>query len=126
MGLTVLINGEPEAVWEALTDPDKLAQWYAPGSPWEIPKLAEGEKATFTLMPSAHNHLTEKLPMALTIVKAVPNKEFAFRVESADMLVSFVLAKESGGVGVTANTEGFEMSLANLKALVEGKEIPFV
>ena len=58
---SILIDGEKETVWNAITDEDKLSQWYAPGSPWEIPNLNVGEKVTFTLMPSVHNNLTEKL-----------------------------------------------------------------
>ena len=43
---------DKEIVWNAITNEDKLLQWYAPGSPWEIPNLKVGEKVTFTLMPS--------------------------------------------------------------------------
>ncbi|PAE31241.1 hypothetical protein CHI06_29005, partial [Bacillus sp. 7884-1] len=59
---SVLINGEKETVWSAITNEDKLLQWYAPGSPWKIPNLKAGEKVTFTLMPSVHNSLTEEYP----------------------------------------------------------------
>jgi len=123
---TVVIDGELDAVWSALTDEGKLTQWYAPGSPWEIPSLKPGGKITFTLMPNAYNKLTEKLPMSLTIEKVVPLREFAFYVELNQTLISFVLEKVDGGTRVTANMSGYDESLANLKALVEGKELPFI
>lgn len=44
---SVLINGDKEIVWNAITNEDKLLQWYAPGSPWKIPNLRVGEKVTF-------------------------------------------------------------------------------
>lgn len=45
---SVMIAGDKETVWNAITDEDQLLQWYAPGSPWKIPNLKAGEKVTFT------------------------------------------------------------------------------
>jgi uncharacterized protein YndB with AHSA1/START domain len=123
---SVWINGEKETVWSAITKEDKLLQWYAPGSPWKIPMLKAGEKVTFTLMPSVHNNLIEEFPMSLTIEKINPYQEFSLYLEAQQMLLSFTLEEEANGIRVTINSEGFNQSLANLKALVEGKEIPYV
>jgi uncharacterized protein YndB with AHSA1/START domain len=123
---SVWINGEKETVWSAITEEDKLLQWYAPGSPWKIPNLNVGEKVTFTLMPSVHNNLTEKYPMTLTIEKLIPYQEFFLYLEAQQMLLSFTLDDEANGIRVTVNSKGFNQSLANLKALIEGKEIPYV
>jgi uncharacterized protein YndB with AHSA1/START domain len=123
---SVWINGEKETVWSAITEEDKLLQWYAPGSPWKIPNLKAGEKVTFTLMPSVHNNLNEEYPMSLTIEKIIPYQEFSLYLEAQQMLLSFTLDEEANGIRVTVNSEGFNQSLANLKALVEGKEIPYV
>ncbi|WHZ02898.1 SRPBCC domain-containing protein [Neobacillus sp. YX16] len=123
---SVLINGEKKAVWSAITNEEKLLQWYAPGSPWKIPNLKDGEKVTFTLMPSVHNNLIEEYPMSLTIEKIIPYQEFSLYLEAQQMLLSFTLEEEANGIRVTINSEGFNQSLANLKALVEGKEIPYV
>lgn len=65
---SVWIDSNKVKVWNAIINEDKLSEWYAPGSPWDIPSLNVGEKITFTLMSSVHNSLTEKLPMTLTIV----------------------------------------------------------
>lgn len=51
---------------------------------------------------------------------------FSLYIDAQQMLLSFVLYEEGTGVRVTVNSEGFNQSLANLKALVEGKEIPYV
>ncbi|MFZ7103750.1 MAG: hypothetical protein ACOWWO_13995 [Peptococcaceae bacterium] len=121
----IMIDGDIEAVWDALTNEDKLTKWYAPGSPWKIPKLQVGEKILFTLMPNAHNNLTEKLPMFLTIEKVIHCREFSFYLDAQE-IISFVIEKEKSGIRVSTNVEGYDMSLANLKALVEGKKIPYI
>ncbi len=82
--------------------------------------------AFFTLMPSAHNNLSEKYPMTLTIKKVINYQEFSLFIESQQTLLSFELSVESKGTRVTINSGGFYESLANLKALIEGKEIPFI
>lgn len=123
---SILINGDKEAVWNAITNEDKLIQWYAPGSPWSIPNLKAGEKLTFTLMPSAHNNLTEEYPMSITIEKIIPYQEFSLYLDAQQMLLSFTLDEGTNGIRVTVNSVGFDESLANLKAFVEGEKIPYV
>ncbi|KAA0966332.1 hypothetical protein FQ087_08880 [Sporosarcina sp. ANT_H38] len=125
---SVLINGDKETVWDAITNENKLLQWYAPGSPWKIPHLKTGEKVTFTLMPSAYNNLTEEHQMSLTIEKVITYQEFALYLDSQQLLLSFILVEDEDGdyTRVTINSGGYDESLANLKALVEGKELPFV
>ena len=122
----VVIDADMEMVWEALTNADQLKKWYAPGSPWNIPRLEAGEKMLFTLMPNIHNGLTEKLPMSLTIEKVIRCREFSFSFDSQEPFISFMMEKEENGVKVSTNIEGYDMSLANLKALVEGREIPYI
>src|SRR3954447_26555592 len=120
---SVWIDGDKKTVWNAITDEDKLSQWYAPGSPWEIPNMKVDEKVTFTLMPSVHNNLTEKFPMSLTIKSVNTYEVFSLYLDSHQTLISFKLDEESKGTRVTMNSAGFDESLANLKALIEGKEI---
>lgn len=123
---SVWIDGDIETVWDAITEEKKISRWYVPGSPWEIPNLKVGEKATFTLMPSVHNNLSEKLTMSLTIVVLRTYKEFSLYLDSQQTLLSFVIEKEDNGTRMTMNSGGFDESLANLKAFIEGKEIPFI
>jgi hypothetical protein len=123
---SVIINGDNETVWNAITDEEMLSKWYVPGSPWEIPSLNVGEKVTFTLMPSVHNNLIEKQPMSLTIKNVSPYKEFSLYLDSNQTLISIMLVEEGNRTRVTINSGGFEQSLANLKALIEGEEIPYI
>lgn len=74
-------------------------------------------------MPSVHNNITEKLTMSLTIEIINPYRGFSLYLDSQQMLISFMLDEENNGTRVTINSGGFNESLANLKALVEGKEI---
>jgi uncharacterized protein YndB with AHSA1/START domain len=39
---TIWIDAPRERVWRAITTPEQLNQWYAPGSTWEIPTLRMG------------------------------------------------------------------------------------
>ena len=123
---SVLIDGEKETIWNAITKEEMLLQWYAPGSSWKIPDLKAGEEVIFTLMPSAHNNLTEEYPMNLTIERIVPYQEFSLYLDAQQILLSLTLDEEANGIRVTINSDGFNQSLANLKALVEGKAIPYV
>lgn len=42
------------------------------------------------------------------------------------MLFTIELCSESGGTRVQFNEDGFDYSLANLNAYLEGKELPYV
>ena len=121
---SILIDGDSGTIWNAITDPLLLSEWYVPGSPWEIPNLRKGEKGTFTLMPSRHNNLIEKLPMSFTILNIHPYKEIALYLEEQQTTLTFTLEIESESTRVTINSAGFEQSLENLKALIEGNKIP--
>jgi len=121
---TVWIRGDKESVWRAITDAEKLTEWYAPGSSWEIPKLEPGEKVTFTLKPNKQNELQEELPMTLTIKNVVPYEEFSLYVDMHEILLTFKMKEDDDGFEMEINSGGFDESLANLKALVEGEKLP--
>ncbi|WP_433596327.1 SRPBCC family protein [Lysinibacillus xylanilyticus] len=116
------IDASIATVWRAVTDERQLTQWYAPDSTWEIPKLEAGEEMIFSIMPNEHNQLSEKLPMVLTIKNVTPNREFSFYLGIEESLIAIVLEEEQNGTTVTFNTSGYEASLVNLKALVEGNK----
>lgn len=121
---SILIDSDSITIWDAITDPLILSEWYVPGSPWEIPNLRKGEKGTFTLMPSRHNNLTTKLYMPFTIQSIHPYKEFAIYLDEQQVMISFTVEIESKSTKVTINSAGFDQPLENLKALIEGNEIP--
>ncbi|MFJ7183271.1 SRPBCC family protein [Lysinibacillus xylanilyticus] len=119
---SIWIDASIATVWRAVTDERQLTQWYAPDSTWEIPKLEAGEEMIFSIMPNEHNQLSEKLPMVLTIKNVTPNREFSFYLGIEESLIAIVLEEEQNGTTVTFNTSGYEASLVNLKALVEGNK----
>lgn len=123
---SILINSDSVTIWNAITNPHMLSDCYVPGSPWEIPNLRKGKKGNFILMPSQHNNLKEKLPMTFTIQSIQPYEEFSFYLDVQQIIISFRLEAESNKTRVTINSVGFDQSLENLKALVEGNEIPHV
>jgi len=117
---SIWIDAGIDKIWQAITDEQQLSQWYAPGSTWKIPSLVAGEKIIFTLMPNAHNGLTEKLPIILTIKNVIQNQEFSFFLDIEETLIAILLEEAQKGTTVAINMSGYEASLANLKALVEG------
>lgn len=124
---SVLIHKNQEAVWHAITNDENISKWYAPGSKWNIPKLKVGEKAIFVLMPSAHNNLNdnESIPMSFTIQEVIPNEKFSYSSDSDNLVFTFEIYPEPEGTRVSINMDGFELSLANLKAFSEGRELPY-
>ncbi|MDC6266437.1 SRPBCC domain-containing protein [Lysinibacillus fusiformis] len=124
MSSSIWIHAAIENVWQAITEEQSLSQWYAPGSTWDIPKLAEGEKMIFTLMPNDHNQLADPLPMQLTIQQVQKHEIFSFYLEVPETVIAMSLAEQDNGITVSINMQGYEASLANLKALLEGDDIP--
>ncbi|WP_350300136.1 SRPBCC family protein [Peribacillus frigoritolerans] len=122
---SVLIHENQETVWNAITNDEIISKWYAPGSQWNIPKLQVGGKAIFVLMPSAHNNLkeNESIPMSFTIQEIIPYERFTYSSDSDKLVFTFEIYPESEGTRVSINMDGYELSLANLKAFLEGKEL---
>lgn len=128
-----------ERAWQAITDPKQLEQWFAPGCPWEIETLAVGAPVKF------YNSPTDVALHTIEILE--PPQRLALRwYEQADlpMLTTFLLAAENGGTRVTITeagfaafpaakqqkrmeetTKGYADALANLKAYLEGKSLPY-
>jgi len=124
MGSSIWIHAAVENVWQAVTEEQYLSQWYAPGSTWNIPKLAAGEKMIFTLMPNDHNQLADPLPMQLTIQQVKKQEIFSFYLEVPETVIAISLAVKDNGTTVSFNMQGYDAPLANLKALLEGGDFP--
>lgn len=145
----IWIEAPIDRVWAAATDPAKLSEWYAPGSPWAIPELAVGKMVEFHHSPNAHHAGTGITVLRATIVSLDPPKEFSIRWDPdndhPEMVLTTVirLEEENGGTRATMSESGYEaipaeeregwfaqiesgygMSMENLKALVEGREVP--
>jgi uncharacterized protein YndB with AHSA1/START domain len=125
-----------ERVWLAITEPAQLERWFAPGCPWAIPALQVGATATF------YNTATE--PLLATIEVVDPPRQFTLRWQpeasypATTLVTTFLLEAENEGTRVTITeagyetlpeeirrqrfdetTEGYSMSMENLKAYLE-------
>jgi uncharacterized protein YndB with AHSA1/START domain len=103
---SVLIKVPIERVWQALTNPAQLEQWYAPGCPWEIPALEPGATIKF------HNTDTDIQLATIEVVK--PLQEFTLRWQLDPMhpgltlTNTFRLEPENGSTRVTVSQSGYE------------------
>jgi uncharacterized protein YndB with AHSA1/START domain len=103
---SVLIDASPQRVWQALTDPAHLEQWYAPGCPWEIPALQAGATVKF--------HNTEADIQLATIEVLEPLREFSLRWQLDPMHPgltlsnSFRLEPENSSTRVTISQAGYD------------------
>ena len=94
------------AVWRALTEPDQLLVWYAPGCRWEIPRLAAGAGIKF------FNAETDV--QTASIERAEHGRELALSwhvdssMPSLRLLNTFVLEEENAGTRVNIIQEGYE------------------
>lgn len=139
---TIWIQASRERVWAAVTEAEQLSRWYSPGSPWEIPSLKAGAVVLFHHSPNRYHSGMEVVTLRATIETVDPLHRFAVRWEyeesDVDMLTTFILTEENGGTKVTITETGYEtqqqlkqteegygMSLENLKAHMEGRELPY-
>ena len=102
----VLTSASPQNVWDAITEPRHLEEWYAPGCPWEIPALQPGAKVKF------HNTDTDVQLATIEIVR--PLQEFSLRWQLDPMhpgltlTNTFRLEPQNGGTRVTVIQAGYE------------------
>ncbi|MCM3629640.1 SRPBCC domain-containing protein [Paenibacillus glycanilyticus] len=131
------------AVWRAVTEAEALSQWYSPGSPWEITESEEGAKALFHHSPSKYHNGTEVNTLEAHITAYERPSRFALRWDYAGandvpVITTFRLRERDAGTTVTMSESGYEdaeqaepvkqgysMSLANLKAYLEGRPLPY-
>jgi uncharacterized protein YndB with AHSA1/START domain len=106
------IAASPTVVYEVVSRPEHIAQWWADVADFEPEPGATGvlvwrERAT---PPRDHDYLVH-----LTVVDAQPGERFAFRWVYADgetptaqnsMLVTFALAPDGDGTRLTVTEEG--------------------
>ena len=103
---SVLIDASPQRVWQAITDPAQLEQWYAPGCPWEIPALQVGETVKF------HNTDTDIQLATIEALKPLQMLTLRWQLDPTHpgitLLNSFHLEEENGDTRVTVSQAGYE------------------
>lgn len=134
---SIWIDAPRERVWQAITDPNQLAQWFLPPALGAQMKRDE-DGTTFVLMGA--------MAIPITILEAAdPPRQATSRALPDQLLATtYTLAEENGGTRVTVTMTGFELlaedarqdrvlpstlgwekALANLKAHIAGAELPF-
>jgi uncharacterized protein YndB with AHSA1/START domain len=127
-----------ERVWQAITDPEQLQQWFSPTTPWALSALEVGGKMYAVGYES----------MASIIQVVDAPREFTLRQESPEpplvITLRYVLEEENGGTRldfsqyiegtlddatrasmITDFSGGWKMAYDNLKAYIEGEPLPF-
>ena len=107
---SVLINAPRQRVWQAITDPAQLEQWYAPGCPWDIPALQPGTTVKF------HNTDTDIQLATIEVIELLKKLTLRWQLDPAHpgitLLNSFRLEEENGKTRVAVSQAGYE-SLPN-------------
>ena len=140
---TIWINAPRERVWNAVTQPEHLNQWYATFYHWDIPALNVGTTVKFYNKdnPADMQIATIEVvdPPCQFTVRWQPDKEYP----EMTLVTSFMLDEENGGTRATISESGYEslpaevrqqwldatgggytLSMENLKAYAEGKPVP--
>lgn len=141
---SIWIKASCERVWQAITRTEHLDKWYATCCNWEIPALEIGQMVKFY-------HKTDETEILMATIEVLnPPHQFSLRWDGSaehpdsNLLTSFYVEEEKDGARVTIRETGYEtypleeqkqwrdatnhgygMSMENLKAHVEGRELPY-
>ncbi len=140
---SIWIKKSRERVWQAITEPQQIQQWYSPSSPWRISALEVGG----TLSVYDEQTQADKFTQLIEIVE--PPHQLALRSvpEPPDTryeITTYTLREEKGGTRLTLTNAGYElqeeairhqnmeqnafgygMVLENLQAYLEGASLPY-
>jgi uncharacterized protein YndB with AHSA1/START domain len=138
---SIWINAPRERVWLALTDPDQVAQWFAPGTSFK----SSGSEVGARLYVEDPATGAELYVQILELVD--PPHRLVLRSQSEPpepaYITSYQLDEEQGGTRLifshsgyeglpeseraqplANNGVGFELMLGNVKAFIEGTPLP--
>jgi uncharacterized protein YndB with AHSA1/START domain len=139
---SIWINAPRDRVWHAITDPQRIQQWFSPTTPWECSELAVGGRL-YVRDPDTgaemYVQVIERMePPAHFITRTVPEPP------GIPHVTIYALAEERGGTRLTLthtgyelapadqraaqveqNAFGFGMMLENIQAHVEGTPLPY-
>lgn len=137
----VWINAPRERVWEAITNPDQVAAWFAPGTTFKSTGAHVGARL-YVAHPETGAELYVQVleivdPPARLVLRSQPEPP------EPSFFTSYRLEEENNGTRLTLvfggyeglpeeqreqmmreNGAGFELMLGNIKAFVEGTPLP--
>lgn len=139
---SIWIAAPRERVWRALTNPTELQKWFSPTTAWQLSKLEIGGRLYSPDPETGAERYTQILdvidPPRQLISHSVPHPPEPMQV------TTYTLQEENGGTrlylihsgyelmpedarynSLEQNAFGFGMMLENVKASVEGSELPY-
>lgn len=136
---TIWIAAPVERVWRAITDPAQIEQWFSPGTQWRSSGTHVGARL------SVYNPETDSDMYVQVLQEYDPPHRLVTRTEDEPpYFTTWSLFAENGGTrlnlsysgyehapvdtrhnDIEQNAFGFGMMLQNLKAAVEGSDLPF-
>lgn len=129
---SVWINAPREKVWQAVTDPEKIAQWFAPGAAFS----QKGDRICVQMGD-------REVEVAVVETVDPPRQITTRHLPDRRLSTTYLLEEENGGTRFTViesgletldaearqkhlnqNGAGWELALANLRVVVEGGDLP--
>jgi uncharacterized protein YndB with AHSA1/START domain len=131
-----------ERVWQAISDPQQIQQWFSPDTPWRASALAVGGKL------SAYDAATGQDTHTEVIEVFEPPRRLVTRSLTTPpeppQVTTWILEEEDGGTRLTLTNSGYElapadtrhgameqnafgfgMMMENLEAYVDGRALPY-
>ena len=134
---SIWIDASRERLWQALTDPAQILQWFVPALPGGQMTVDNSGKLIIQLGPI-------NIDFALLEARREPQQLTMRTLPDGLITTSYILSEENKGTQLIAKTSGFEallpaaqeerltlsgaaweQTLQNLKAFVAGQELPF-
>ncbi len=137
---SIWVKAPRERVWQAVTDPQQIQQWFSPGTEWRLSALQVGGKLSTVDAETgadAHTQVIEVLD---------PPRKFVTRSAPPALAhtTTWTLEEERGGTRLTVTESGYEldapdtrhnsleqnafgfgMMMENFRAYVEGQALPY-
>jgi uncharacterized protein YndB with AHSA1/START domain len=131
-----------ERVWLAVTDPAQIEQWFSPGTSWTLTALEVGGRLFVPDQATGAEQYTQIItavePPHRLVMRTVPEPSGSVEV------TTYTLTEERDGTRLTImnagyallpadarwdameqNSVGFGMMLENVRAVVEGRALPY-
>lgn len=129
---SIWIAAPRERVWQAVIDPMQIAQWFAPGTSFSQNgntisvriNEVEVEVAVIELLDPPRQITTRNLPdRTLTTTYTLEEENGGTRFTVTETGFES-LSEESRQARLDQNDQGWEMALENLKAFIDGRNLP--
>ncbi len=136
---SIWLKAPRERVWQAITDPQQIPQWFSPGTEWRASALQVGG----TLGVWDPETASEKYVQVIDVFDA-PHRLVTRTVDEPVHTTIWVLDEEAGGTRLTLTNTGYEneaddvrhnnneqnafgfgLMMVNLQAYVDCRDLPY-